>query len=106
MLTFIRCPSWRKVELLGTARRVRLPAAAGRAQPVELARLEAAVLAAIARQPARVTVDEVSYKFEIAPALRVRRTDDLRLQQPVQAQQGRVAPQLVAHQLVGGFRTF
>src|SRR3990172_9166456 len=100
-VTFMRFASRRQVELLGAPRRVGLPAAAGRAAPVELARLEAAALAAVAGEAPRVAVHEIAHQLQVAPALGRCRPDDLRLEQPVQAEQRRVAPQLVAHQLVG-----
>src|SRR5438876_7129415 len=82
-----------EVELFAAPRRVGLPAAARRAQPVELARLETAVLAAIAGEPARVTVHEISYQLEVVAPLGAGRADDLRLQQPVEAEQRGIAPQ-------------
>src|SRR5258706_10732564 len=84
-VTFKAAPlfsSRHQVEFLGAPRRVGLPAAARRAQPVELPRLEAAVLAAIAREPARMTVHEISYQLEIAAALGAGCADDLPLPPP------------------------
>ena len=68
--------------------------------PVELARLEAAVLAAVAREAAGVAVDQVAHQLQVAPPLGRAGGDDLRLEQPVEAEQRRVATQLVAHQRV------
>src|SRR4029077_297956 len=87
--------------LFGAPRRIGLPAAAGRAAPVELARLEAAGLATIARQAAGMPMHEAAHQLE-SPALAGRaRADDLRLEQAVQAEERRVALELVAHQRVG-----
>src|SRR5438034_6362514 len=68
--------------------------------PVELARLEAAVLAAVAREAAGVAVDQVAHQLQVAPPLGRAGGDDLRLEQPVEAEQRRVATQFVAHQRV------
>src|SRR5437016_14535164 len=68
--------------------------------PVELARLEATVLAAVAREAAGVPVDEVAHQLQVAPPLRRAGGDDLRLEQTVEAEQRRVATQLIAHQRV------
>src|SRR5688500_20277161 len=100
-LTFIRSCSWREVELLGAPRRIGFPAAAGGAVPVELARLEAAAFAAIARQAPRVAVHEVAHQLEVAAPVGRACDDDLRLEQAVKAEQGRIAAQLVAHERVG-----
>src|SRR5882672_9754993 len=94
-----------ELEFLGAPRRVGLPAGAGRAAPVELARLEAAGLAAIAREAPGVAVHQVADQLEVGAPLGRRGADDLRLEQAVQAEQRRVAPQLVAHQAVGLLRT-
>src|SRR5581483_3662494 len=94
--------SWGEIELFGAPRRIGFPAAAGRAMPVELARLEAAGLAAVAREAARVAVDEVAHQLQVAAPVRVLGGDDLRLEQAVQAEQRRVAAQLVAHEGIGG----
>src|SRR5207249_7559808 len=79
---------------------VGLPAAAGGTMPVELARLEAAVLAAVAREAAGVPVDQVAHQLQVAPPLGRAGGDDLRLEQPVEAEQRRVATKFVAHQRV------
>src|SRR6266571_5016397 len=71
--------SRRQLELLAALGRIGFPAAARRTMPVELPRLEPAVLAAVARQPPRVAVYEIAHQLQI------------------------VAPQLVLHQLVGRF---
>src|SRR5438445_818327 len=62
--------------------------------PVELARLEAAVLAAVAREAAGVPVDQVAHQLQVAPPLGRAGGDDLRLEQPVEAEQrpGATAP--------------
>src|SRR3981189_2380171 len=68
--------------------------------PVELARLEAAVLAAVAREAAGVPVDQVAHQLQVAPPLRRAGGDNLRLEQPVEGEQRRIATQLVAPQRV------
>src|SRR6185503_15434506 len=82
-------------------RRVGLPAAASGTAPVELARPEAAIFATIARQAAGVRVDQVAEQLEVAALLRRLRADDLHLEEAVDPEQRRIAPHLVAHQLVG-----
>src|SRR5690606_5554909 len=103
IVTFI-LGSWCQVEFFGAPGRVGLPAAAGRAAPVELARPEAAILAAIARQPSRVAMHQVAHELEVAPALRARRGDDLGLEQAVEAEERGISPQLVANERVRRFR--
>src|SRR5205085_6924460 len=95
------CESWSKVEFLSAPRRVGLPAAAGGTAPVELARLEAAALAAIARQAPRVPVHQVPHQLEVAALVGRGGGDDLRLEQAVEPEERWIAPQLVAHHLVG-----
>src|ERR1044071_3613827 len=95
-----QCGSWGEFELLGAPRRIGLPAAAGRAAPVELARLEAAGLATIAREALRVPVHQAPHQLEVAPALG-RGADQLDFDQAVEAEQRRIAAQLVAHQAIG-----
>jgi hypothetical protein len=51
---------------------------------VELPRLEAAIFAAITRKAPGVAVHEVSYELEIAPAIGLRRADDLRFEQAIE----------------------
>jgi len=92
--------SRRKIEFLGPARRIGLPAATGRTTPVKLSRLEPAGVAAVACNLARMTVDQLLYHVDVAAQLR-RRCQQGRLEQFVQAQQGRVATQLLAHQIIG-----
>src|ERR671914_344644 len=97
-VTFMRIYSWGEIKFFRSAGRIRLPAAAGRALPVELARLEVAAFAAIAGEPARMAVHEVAHELQVAPPVGRARCDDLGFQQAVQAEQGRVAAQLVAHE--------
>src|SRR6266568_3699345 len=94
--------SRRQLELLAPLRRIGFPAAARRTMPVELPRLEPAVLAAVARQPPRVAVYEIAHQLEIVAPLDGR-DHQLSFEQLVQAEQRLVAPQLVLHQLVGRF---
>src|SRR6185503_8586992 len=98
------CESWCQLELLGSPRRIGFPPAAGGTAPVELPCLEAAGLAAVAREAPRVAVHQAAHQLEVAPLARRAGADDLRLEQAVETEQGRVAPQLVAHQLVGLIR--
>src|SRR3954466_1310091 len=105
-VTFMR-PSRGQFELLGAPRRIRLPAAARRAAPVELARLEAAGLAPIARQAPRMPVHEAAHELQISPLVGRAGGDDLRLEQAVEAEERRIALELLAHQpvgLLGAFR--
>src|SRR4029077_11928562 len=99
-VTFMR-PSRGQFELFGAPRRIGLPAAAGGAAPVELARLEAAGLAAIARQAPGMPVHQAAHQLEIPALVGRARGDDLRLEQAVQAEERGVALELVAHQRVG-----
>src|SRR5215472_15039907 len=87
------------VEFLGPSRRVGLPSAARGAVPVELARLEPAILAPIPRKAPGLAVDEIAYLLEVVAPL-YRRDQELRLEQLVQAQEGLAALELVLHQLV------
>src|SRR5215467_10521124 len=87
------------VEFLCPPRRVSLPSTARGAMPVELARLEPAILAPIARQAAGLAVDEVADLLEVLAPLGGRE-QELRLEQLVQAEQRLAALQLVFHQLV------
>src|SRR5262245_27549208 len=106
MVIFIRAPaqpSRRKIELLGPPRRISLPGEARRALPVELARAEPAVVALVAREPPRLPLHEVAHQLEIVATLG-RRGEELRLEQPVEAEERGVAPQLVADERVGGLR--
>src|SRR5881296_1318733 len=91
--------SRRQLEFLVAPRRVGLPAAAGGTVPVELPRLESAVLAMVARQALRMAVYEIADELQIVAPFRGR-DQELRLEQLVQAEQGLVAPQLVLHELV------
>src|SRR4051812_10804597 len=95
------CESWRELEFLSTARRIGFPAAAPGAAPVELARLEAAGFAAIAREAPNMAVHEIAHELQVSALVRGARRDHLRLEPAVQAEQGGIAAQLVAHQLVG-----
>src|SRR6266850_8222996 len=99
-VTFMRIYSWSQLEFLRAARRVSLPAATARAAPVELARLEAAGFTTVAREAPGVPVHEAAHELEIAPLVGRAGGDDLRLEQPVEAEQRRVAPQFVAHELI------
>src|SRR4051812_28194552 len=97
----MRSHSWGEIEFFGAARRIGLPATAGWAAPVELARLEAAGFAAVTRKAPGMPVHQVAHQLEV-PALVGRAcSDDLRLEPAVQAEERRIAPQLVTHQLVG-----
>src|SRR5207237_4977720 len=100
-VTFMRVYSWGEIEFLGSARRISLPAAAGGTAPVELARLEAASFAAIARKAPGMAVHEVAHELEIAPALGRAGGDDLRFEEAIEPEQRRIAAQLIAHQAVG-----
>src|SRR5882672_6643463 len=91
--------SWRKLEFLVAPRRIGFPAAAGRTVPVELPRLESAVLAMVARQALRMAVYEIADELQVVAPFDGR-DQELRLEQLVQAEQGLVAAQLVLHQLV------
>ena len=71
--------------------------------PVELARLEAAVLAAVTRDALRVAVHQVLDQLHVAAAFGPDH-QQFGVQQPVQTEQGLVAAQLVAHQLVRRLR--
>src|ERR1700694_927988 len=107
MVTFMPssyCESWREIKFFRSAGMIGLPAAAGRAVPVELARLEAAILAAIAREAPGMRVHQVADQLQVARARGRLGADDLRFQQPVEAEQRRVAPHFVAYQGVGGLR--
>src|SRR5438105_569485 len=97
-VTFMRIYSWGEFEFLRAPRRVGLPAAAGGTAPVELARLEAAGLAAVAREAAGMAVHQIAHQLQIPALVRGAGGDDLRFQQPIEAEQGGIAPQLVAHQ--------
>src|SRR5581483_595978 len=95
------CESWCQLEFLSTPRRIGLPAAASRAAPVELARLEAAGFAAIARQAPDVPVHQIAHQLQVASLVGRAGGDHLRLEPAVQAEERRIAAQLVAHELVG-----
>src|SRR5258705_518407 len=97
--------SWRQLELLIASRRVGFPAAAGGTVPVELPRLEAAVLAMVARQALRMAVYEIADELQIVAPFGGR-DQELRFEQLVQAEQRLVAAQLVFHQLVGRLGAF
>src|SRR5512141_1596915 len=97
------CPSGRHVEFLAAPRRVSLPAAASRTMPVELARLEAAVLAAVARDALRMAVYQILDQLHVAAALGPHH-QQLGVEQPIEAEQRLIAAQLVAHQLVRRLR--
>src|SRR5436190_4176276 len=91
--------SRRQLELLVAPRRIGFPAAAGGTVPVELPRLESAVLAMVARQALRMAVYEIAHELQVVAPFRGR-DQELRLEQLVQAEQGLVAAQLVLHELV------
>src|SRR5207302_481388 len=97
--------SGRQLELFAPLRRIGFPAAARRTMPVELPRLEPAVLAAVARQPPRMAVYEIAHELEIVAPLDGR-DHQLSFEQLVQPEQRLVTPQLVLHQLVGRFGAF
>src|SRR5215831_7153308 len=78
------------VEFFGPSLRVGLPSAARGAVPVELARLEPAILAPIARKAPGLAVDEIADLLKVVAPL-YRRDQELRLEQLVQAQQGLAA---------------
>src|SRR5512145_133326 len=99
-VTFMRVYSWAQIELFRSTRRIGLPAAAGGTLPVELARLEAAALAAVARKASRVAVHEAPHELEVAALVGRAGGDDLGFEQAVEAEERRVAAQLVAHQRV------
>src|SRR5262245_48976685 len=73
---------------------------------MELARLESAILAAIARELAGLAVHEVLHQLEVTPALGMRVSHDLRFEQPVEAEQSGVAAQPVAHEAIRSGRAF
>src|SRR6266851_6697658 len=91
--------SWRQLELLVASRRIGFPAAAGGTMPVELPRLEPAILAMVARQALRMAVYEIAHELQIVAPFGGR-DQELRFEQLVQAEQGLVAAQLVLQQLV------
>src|SRR5882672_6306208 len=97
----MRVYSWGELEFLGSSRRVGLPAAAAGTAPVELARLEAAGFAAVARKAPRMPVHQAPHQLEIAALVGRAGGDDLRLEQAIEAEQRRISAQLVAHELVG-----
>src|SRR5256885_9663918 len=82
--------SRRQLELLVAPRRIGFPAAAGGTVPVELPRLESAVLAMVARQALRMAVYEIAHELQVVAPFRGR-DQELRLEQLVQAEQGLVA---------------
>src|SRR4051812_2124320 len=106
MVTFTRVSSWCQIEFLGAPRRIGLPAAAGGTAPVELAGLEAAGFAAIARKPPRMPVHKVAHEFEVPALVGRARGDDLRFEQSVKTEQGWISSQLVAYQGVRLLGTF
>src|SRR6266704_1413846 len=91
--------SWRQLEFLVAPRRIGFPSAAGRTVPIELPRLESAVLAMVARQALRMAVYEIADELQIVAPFGGR-DQELRFEQLVQAEQGLVAAQLVLHELV------
>src|SRR3989454_10782256 len=94
--------SRRQLELFAPLGRIGFPAAARRTMPVELPRLEPAVLATVARQPPRMAVYQIAHELQIVAPFDGR-DHQLSFEQLVQAEQRLVAPQLVLHQLVGRF---
>src|SRR6185369_1995427 len=70
------------------------------AAPVELARLEAAGLAAIARQAPGMPVHQAAHQLEVPALVGRARGDDLRLEQAIEPEERRVALELVAHQRI------
>src|SRR5678816_1744177 len=93
--------SWRQLKLLGSPRRIGFPATTGRTSPIELSCFETAGLTTIARESPRVAVHQAAHQLEVAFLALRTGADDLRLEQAVEAEQRRVAPQLVAPQFVG-----
>src|SRR5213596_1144567 len=91
--------SRRQLEFLVAPRRIGFPAAAGGTVPVELPRLESAVLAMVARQALRMAVYEIADELQVVAPFGGR-DKELRFEQLVQPEQGLVAAQLVLHQLV------
>src|SRR5438034_17079 len=91
--------SRRQLEFLVAPRRIGFPAAAGGTVPVELPRLESAVLAMVARQALSMAVYEIADELQIVAPFGGR-DQELRFEQLVQPEQGLIAAQLVLHQLV------
>src|SRR5881396_3009195 len=86
--------SRRQLEFLVAPRRIGFPAAAGGTVPVELPRLESAVLTMVARQALRMAVYEIADELQIVAPFGGR-DKELRFEQLVQPEQGLVAAQLV-----------
>src|SRR6266850_355076 len=97
--------SWGQLEFLIASRRIGFPAAAGGTMPVELPRLEPAILAMVARQALRMAVYEITHELQIVAPFGGR-DQELRFEELVQAEQSLVAAQFVLHQLVGRLGTF
>src|SRR6266850_1857853 len=97
--------SWGQLEFLIASRRIGFPAAAGGTMPVELPRLEPAILAMVARQALRMAVYEITHELQIVAPFGGR-DQELRFEELVQAEQSLVAAQFILHQLVRGLGTF
>src|SRR5258706_6300702 len=97
--------SWRQLEFLIASRRIGFPAAEGGTMPVELPRLEPAILAMVARQALRMAVYEIAHELQIVAPFGGR-DQELRVEELFQAGQSLVAAQFVLHQLVGRLGTF
>src|SRR5258706_7529603 len=89
--------SWRQLEFLIASRRIGFPAAAGGTMPVELPRLEPAILAMVARQALRIAVYEIAHELQIVAPFRWR-DQELRLEEHVQAEPNLGAAPIVPHQ--------
>src|SRR5258705_5904748 len=88
--------SWRQLELLIASRRIGFPAAAGGTMPVELPRLEPAILAMVARQALRMAVYEIAHELQIVAPFGGR-DPELRVEELVQAQPNLGAVPIVLH---------
>src|SRR5258708_767282 len=91
----------RAVELGRAARLERFPSAARGALPVELPRLEAAVLAQVHGERLRMRMHEGLHELQVLAPLG-RRANQLRVDESVEPHQRRIAAHLVAHQPPGG----
>src|SRR5260221_2948562 len=86
--------SWRQLEFLIASRRIGFPAAAGGTMPVELPRLEPAILAMGARQALRMAVYEIAHELQIVAPFGGA-DPELRVQELVQAEQKLVSEPIV-----------
>src|SRR3989304_9135063 len=76
-------PSRGQIKFFAAPRRIGFPAAAGRTVPIELARLEAAILTAVTRDALRVAVHQVLHQLHVAAAFGPDH-QQLGIEQPVQ----------------------